>query len=129
MKLAIAVLPNGLVNTHLGRANKVAVVTADNKEIVGWEEFDVPFGQLHGGHGHQHHHDHHDHNHDHSHGHPAGHHEAIRDFMVEHNVDAVLAEHSGPGIVHLLGESNIKLVVVDVSGTAKEVVQRYINQI
>ncbi|CAM3568418.1 hypothetical protein TR75_02360 [Hydrogenibacillus schlegelii] len=103
MKMALAVLPNGRINPHFGRAKRLAIATVEGLEIVGWEEVESPFHHLHpghppgphgGGHGHDHDRDHphdhepepnhepghagaHDHHHDHDHGrghdHGAGH--------------------------------------------------------
>ena len=125
MKIALAVLPNGMVNSHLGRADKVAIATVENKEITNWEEYDVPFGKNHD----HHHHDNHNHNHEHGHGQGNKHHESIRDFLVQHNVDVILVEHSGPGIMAMLEEANVKMVVVDIRNKAKDIVQNYINQV
>lgn len=123
MKIALAVLPNGMVNSHLGRADKVAIATIEDKEIAKWEEFDVPFGKNHD------HHHHHSHEHGHDHGQGNKHHESIRDFLVSHNVDVILVEHSGPGILALLEEANIKMVVVDIRNKAKDIVENYIKQV
>lgn len=135
MKIALATLPNGLVNTHLGRANLISIATIEDKQIVNWEEIEVPFGENHDRHHNHEHHAHHGHGHDnhhhhhHEHGQGYNHQESIRDFMVEQGINIVLAEHSGPGIKMALENANIELVVVDIKGKAKEVVQRYIDSL
>jgi len=135
MKIALATLPNGLVNTHIGRADLISIATIEDKQIVNWEEIEVPFGENHDHLQHHQHHEHHGHDHEHHHNHEHGHgqgskhHDNIKDFMVEQGVNIVLSEHSGPGIKMALDGANIELVVVDINGTAKEVVQRYIDSL
>ncbi|MFV9510867.1 NifB/NifX family molybdenum-iron cluster-binding protein [Tepidibacillus sp. LV47] len=127
MKVAVAVLPNGMVNTHFGRANRLALATIENGQITKWEEVDVPFAQTHGDH--DHHHDHHDHHHhhDHEHHHHHAHHENIKNWLVEHGIDMVLVDHAGPGMQKVINETNIK-VIVGAKGNAREVVQAVIDQ-
>lgn len=130
MKVAVAVLPNGMVNAHLGRAKKIAIATVDNGQIAEWEEIEVPFADDHD-HQHQdhHHHDHDHHHHDHDHHHHSGHHEPLKDFMIENGVDYVLVEHIGPGMRAVFERTHVKLVIIDnINGKAKEVVQRFVDQ-
>jgi len=136
MKIAVAILPNGMVNAHLGHAKKIAFATVENKQIVGWEEVDVPFSvehdhHHHHDHHHYDHHHHHDHHHDHHghHHHHSGHHEPLKDFMVENGVDYILVEHIGPGMKAVFDHTDVKMVLIeDIKGKAKEVVQRFIDQ-
>lgn len=127
MKVAVAVLPNGMINAHFGRANKLAFATIENDQITNWQEVDVPFEDTHGDHDH-----HHDHNHDHEHGHghhhhSPGHHEGIKNFLVDSQVDVVLLDHAGPGMQKVMNETNIK-IVVGAKGSAKDSVQALIDQ-
>lgn len=127
MKVAVAVLPNGMVNAHFGRANKLAFATIENKQIISWEEVAAPFAETHG---HDHHHEHehgyhhHDHDHNHEHGH---HHQAIKNFLVEHQVDLVLLDHAGPGMQKVINETDIK-IVIGAKGNAKDAVQALADQ-
>ncbi|TCS83687.1 NifB/NifX family molybdenum-iron cluster-binding protein [Tepidibacillus fermentans] len=121
MKVAVAVLPNGKVNTHFGRANKLALATIENGQITKWEEVAVPFAETHGNHDH-----HHDHDHEHHH-HAPGHHEGIKNWLVDHEVDMVLLDHAGPGMQKVMSETDIK-IVVGAKGNAKEAVQALIDQ-
>jgi len=123
--VAIAVLPSGNVNAHFGNAKKVALATIEDKQIVNWEEVDVPFAKTHGGHSHDHHHHHHHEEHHHEHG--PGHVQAIRKFIVEHQVDLVLLDHAGPSIQKIRKDIDVK-VVVGAEGNAKEAVQALIDQ-
>ncbi|WP_339063671.1 NifB/NifX family molybdenum-iron cluster-binding protein [Tepidibacillus marianensis] len=123
MKVAVAVLPNGMVNAHFGRANKLALATIENGQISNWEEIEVPFAETHGDHdhGHDHNHDHHDHHH------APDHHEGIKNLLVEQEVDMVLLDHAGPGMQKVINETTIK-IVVGAKGNAREVVQAVIDQ-
>lgn len=137
MKIAVAVLPNGMVNAHFGRANRVAFAVVENKEIKEWTEEEAPFAAMHGEeHGHHHHdhhdhhhedHHHHDHHHEHEAGHRAKHQEVIKNYLVEHGVDLLLVDHAGPGLYKVLQETNIQ-VVTGAKGKAREVVQAAIDQ-
>lgn len=124
MKIAVAVLPNGMVNAHFGRADKLAFANIENGQITEWEEVSVPFAASHGDHGH--HHDH-DHQHEHGHHHASGHHESIKDFLVESGVNLVLLDHAGPGMKLVQEQTDIK-IVVGAQGNAKEAVQALIDQ-
>lgn len=132
MKVAVAVLPNGMINAHFGSAKKVALVNIESKEITSWEEVTVPFAETHGDEGHDHHHDHdhehdHDHHHHHHHHHAPGHVEGIMKFLVDQKVDLVLLDHAGPSIQKIRKNIEIKLVV-GASGNAREAVQALIEQ-
>lgn len=127
VKVAIAVLPNGMINAHFGRANKLAVATIENGQITKWEEVDVPFAETHGDHDH-HDHDHdHDHGHEHHHHHAPGHHEGIKNVLVQSGVDMVLLDHAGPGMQKVMNETDIK-IVVGAKGNARESIQALIDQ-
>lgn len=139
MKIAVAVLSNGMVNAHFGRANRIAFATVENKEIVDWKEEDAPFAAMHdeedhhdhGMHQHEDHHGdgehHHDHDHSHGHGHSGKHQETIKNYLVEHGVDLLLVDHAGPGLNRVLQETKMK-VVTGAKGKAREVVQAAIDQ-
>lgn len=130
MKIAIAILPNGMINSHMGRTKRVALAAIENGKIADWQEVDVPFGENHdhNHNHHDHHDDHHHHDHDHHH-HDHHHHDAIGDFMVENGVDTVLVEHVGPGIQHVLNRAKVNVAVVNSMGKAKDIVQEYIQGI
>ncbi len=125
MKVAVAVLPNGNINAHFGRANKLAIATVEEKQIAGWEEIEVPFASTHGEHNHDHEHDH-NHNHEH-HQHAPVHRESIKDFLVNHHVNVVLLEHAGPGMQLVQEQTDIK-IVVGAQGDAKSAIQALIDQ-
>ncbi|WP_028986760.1 NifB/NifX family molybdenum-iron cluster-binding protein [Thermicanus aegyptius] len=131
MKVAVAVLPNGMVNAHFGRANRIAFAVVEEKEIKEWTEEEAPFAATHGEDSHDHHpYDHDDHPHEHQHGHghhSANHQEIIKNYLVDHGVDLLLVDHAGPGLKRVLQETKIK-VVTGARGRAREVVQAVIDQ-
>ena len=125
MIVAVAVLPNGMINAHFGSANKVALVTIENKEVIKWEEVPVPFAKTHGE-DHDHDHDDHDHHHHHHH-HGPEHNRGIKKFLVENKVDLILLDHEGPSIRKIKQDIELK-VVIGAGGNAKEAIQSLIDQ-
>ncbi|MCY0897443.1 MAG: hypothetical protein OWU33_00670 [Firmicutes bacterium] len=107
MVVAIAVTDNEDVGGGWGRARNVAIATVDpNGEIRSWEVHAVHWDELHdsGGEG--------------------QHHARIARFLLDHQVQRVIAGHMGPGMVHMLEKMNID-VVVDVHGSAREAALKY----
>ena len=104
--MIIAVNVSGAaVGGGLGRAATMAVAIVDDGQVTSWQQFDVGWDVAHdqmdatgSGHG--------------------GHHATIVKFMREHQIEAVVAGHVGPPMVHTLGLMGIKVVTAD--GDAKQ---------
>jgi predicted Fe-Mo cluster-binding NifX family protein len=99
--VCIPVSQDGFVDPRWGRADRVAVAEVTADAIQSWHEFDVGWGQLHDS------------------GTEAGHHARIARFLKEHAVGAVVANHMGPPMEHMLGNMGIE-VHLGASGRASE---------
>jgi predicted Fe-Mo cluster-binding NifX family protein len=67
----------------------VAVTTVDEDGIVDWREFEVGWGSLHDA------------------GTEGSHHARIARFLLDHEVEAVVAYHMGPPMAHMLQKMGI----------------------
>jgi predicted Fe-Mo cluster-binding NifX family protein len=108
MIVCIPVTPEGSVAPGWGRADLVAVARVSANVIDAWQEFDVGWGRLHDS------------------GPEGGHHARIAGFLRQHEVEAVVAEHMGPPMEHMLGKMRIK-VHLGASGRAREAVLGALN--
>ena len=107
MVLCMPIAMNGQLGGGWGRAHDVVVAqVSESGDITQWEPVTVRWDELHdeGGEG--------------------QHHARIAKFLMEHHVKRVIAGHMGHGMHHMLGKMGID-VVVDVSGDARELAQRY----
>ncbi|MCY0878288.1 MAG: hypothetical protein OWU84_05050 [Firmicutes bacterium] len=107
MIVAMAVTENEDVGGGWGRARQVAVAdVGPDGSIRSWEVYSVHWDELHdsGGEG--------------------QHHARIARFLLDHQVQRVIAGHMGPGMRHMLEKMNIG-VTVDVHGPARELASRY----
>lgn len=91
MIVCIPVTEEGFVDPGWGRADRVAVAKVTANAIDDWQEFDVGWGRLHDS------------------GPEGGHHARIARFLTEHEVEAVIADHMGPPMEHMLGKMGIKV--------------------
>ena len=75
---------DGNIDPRWGRADWVAVAEVTDGEIVNWQEIEVSWNRLHdeGTHG--------------------SHHARIVKFLREHNIEAIVANHIGEGMVRML---------------------------
>ncbi len=103
MIVCIAVTTEGFVDPRWGRAERVAVARVGGNAIDSWYEFDVGWASLHDS------------------GTEGGHHARIARFLREHQVDAVVANHMGPDMEHMLGKMGIE-VRLGAAGRAREAV-------
>ncbi len=103
MVICVAVAGDGSVDPRWGRAHKVAIAAAAGGAIARWEEFEVSWDVLHDAA-------------------PEGaHHARVARFLREHAVEAVLAEHMGPGMVRMLETMGVA-VRLGVAGDARRAV-------
>jgi predicted Fe-Mo cluster-binding NifX family protein len=101
MIVCLAVTDDGFVDPRWGRADRVAVADVGANGIESWHEFDVGWDHLHDS------------------GPEGGHHARIARFLREHNVEAVVANHMGPPMGHMLGKMGIE-VRLGTAGRARE---------
>ena len=89
MIVAVAVTPEGLIDSRWGRAERVAVAAVSENEVTGWQEFEVGWASLHDS------------------GSEGSHHARVARFLQEHDVEAVVADHMGAGMEHMLAKMGI----------------------
>jgi predicted Fe-Mo cluster-binding NifX family protein len=103
MVVCVPVKTDGSIDPRWGRADRVAVAQVSAQGIVTWQEFDVGWSTLHdaGGEG--------------------AHHARVARFLLEHEVEAVVADHMGPGMLHMLEQMGLPIHLGAV-GDAREAV-------
>lgn len=105
MIVCIPVAGDGSTAATWGRARRVAVATAAaDGDIGGWQEFDVGWDTLH------------------DEGTEGAHHARVARFLIDHRIEAVVAEHMGPGMTRMLTTMGIQ-VVLAAHGDARETVR------
>ena len=103
MIVCIPVMSNGMVDPRWGRADSIAVVDVVDGKIENWQESDVSWSVLH------------------DEGTPARHHARVARFLLDNNVEVVIAHHVGDGMVRMLDTMGIGLHL-DAEGAAREAV-------
>ena len=103
MIVCVPVAPDGSVDPRWGRADRVAVAEVTAAGIDGWQEHDVGWGTLHDS------------------GPEGTHHARIARFLLDHDVEAVVANHMGGGMEHMLGKMRIA-VHLGAAGPARDAV-------
>lgn len=99
--VCVAITADGEVDPCWGWADRVAVADVTGAQIRGWQEFAVSWGALH------------------DQGTEGAHHARIARFLRDNQVQAVAAQHVGPGMERMLGSMVIR-VVTGVSGDARK---------
>jgi len=103
MIVCVPVDESGTVDPRWGRAGRVAVATVGGDAIVGWQEVDVGWDSLHDAGG------------------DARHHARVARFLLDHHVDAVVADHMGGGMCRMLDTMRIT-VHLGAAGDARSAV-------
>jgi len=85
MIVCVPVTTDGMVDPRWGRADRVAVADVVDCRIVSWQEVEVSWSRLH------------------DEGTPGSHHARVVSFLRGHQVEAVVANHIGDGMVRTLG--------------------------
>lgn len=101
MVVCVPLTPQGSIDPHWGRADRVAIARLNGNEIESWQEFDVGWGGLHDS------------------GSEGTHHARIARFLREQGVQVVVADHMGPPMQHMLWKMGIELHL-DASGSARQ---------
>ena len=101
MIVCLPVTDEGELDPSWGRAERVAVAEVGPDGILGWAEHDVGWGRLHDA------------------GSEGSHHARIACFLLDHEVEAVVASHMGAGMEHMLGKMGIR-VRLGAAGPARE---------
>jgi predicted Fe-Mo cluster-binding NifX family protein len=91
MVVCVPVTTEGLVDPRWGRADRVAITEVTGKGIGAWQEYDVGWNTLHDA------------------GTEGSHHARVARFLQDHHVEAVVANHMGPPMVHMLEKMGVKV--------------------
>jgi predicted Fe-Mo cluster-binding NifX family protein len=103
MVVCVPVAADGQVGQRWGRADRVAIAEIDRREIVRWQEIDVRWDVLH------------------DEGTEGSHHARVARFLIDHEVEQVVAGHMGDGMRQMLGKLGLT-VRVGASGDARSAV-------
>ena len=103
MIVCTPVTKEGLIDPRWGRADWIAVADVIGAEIVSWQEFEVSWSRLH------------------DEGAPGSHHARVVRFLREHQVEIVVANHIGDGMVRMLATMSLP-VHLGAAGAARAAV-------
>ena len=103
MVVCVPVAPDGQVGHSWGRAHRVAIAAVDRHEIVRWQEIDVRWDILH------------------DEGSEGSHHARVGRFLIDHEVEEVVAGHMGGGMRLMLVKMGLT-VRVGASGDARRAI-------
>ncbi len=103
MVVCVPVTVQGLIDPRWGRADRVAIADASSNGIADWQELEVGWGALHDG------------------GSEGSHHARVARFLRDHQVDAVVANHMGMGMMRMLEQMGLK-TYLGASGDARAAV-------
>jgi predicted Fe-Mo cluster-binding NifX family protein len=101
MVVCVPVTTEGLIDPRWGRADRVAIAEVTGDGIGAWQEYDVRWHALHDA------------------GTEGSHHARVARFLQEHHVEAVVANHMGKPMVHMLELMGVK-VWLGALGNARE---------
>jgi predicted Fe-Mo cluster-binding NifX family protein len=104
MIICAPVTKDGLIDPRWGRADWVAVADVLGSEIVSWQEHEVSWSRLH------------------DEGGPGSHHARVAKFLRDNQVEALVANHIGEGMVRMLDTMGLP-VHLGASGDARAAVQ------
>jgi len=98
MVICVPVTAEGWIDPRWGRADRVAIAETAGDGIANWQEFDVGWGTLHDA------------------GTEGSHHARIARFLLDHHVEAVVANHMGMPMVHMLQQMGLRIHLGAVGG-------------
>jgi predicted Fe-Mo cluster-binding NifX family protein len=104
MIVCAPVTKEGMIDPRWGKADWVAVAEVVDGEIVTWQEVEVSWSRLH------------------DEGAPGSHHARVATFLRGHQIEAVVADHIGPGMVKMLDTMNLP-VHLGAAGDARTAVR------
>lgn len=91
LTVCIPVTTEGLIDPRWGRADRVAITEVTAGRIGAWHEYEVRWDSLHDA------------------GTEGSHHARVARFLQEHQVQAVVANHMGEPMVHMLERMGVKV--------------------
>ena len=105
MVVCLPVTTEGVIDPRWGRAARVAITDLTDDGIEGWQEYEVGWQTLHDS------------------GTEGSHHARVARFLQEHHVEAVVANHMGEPMVHMLERMGVK-VWLGAGGDARQAAVR-----
>lgn len=103
MVVCVPVTTEGLVDPRWGRADRVALAAVTENGITDWQEHDVGWSSLH------------------DEGTEGSHHARVARFLRDHHVEAVVVDHMGAPMAHMLQRLGLR-VWLGAAGDAREAV-------
>jgi predicted Fe-Mo cluster-binding NifX family protein len=103
MILCVPVTNDDMVDPRWGRADRIAVAEVVNGEMTSWQEIEVSWSRLH------------------DEGTPARHHARVARFLKDHQIQTVVANHVGDGMVRMVNTMGLTLRL-DADGDARSAV-------
>ncbi len=103
MILCVPVTNDDMVDPRWGRADRIAVAEVVDGEITSWQEIEVSWSRLH------------------DEGTPARHHARVARFLKDHQIQTVVANHVGDGMVRMVNTMGLTLRL-DADGDARSAV-------
>ena len=104
MIICAPVTSEGMIDPRWGRTDWVAVADVVDGEIVTWQEIEVSWSRLH------------------DEGEPGSHHARVVKFLRDHDVEAVVANHIGDGMVRMFDTMGLP-AYLGAAGDARAAVQ------
>ena len=104
MIICAPVTNEGMIDPRWGKADWVALANVADGEIVSWQEVEVSWSRLH------------------DEGTPGSHHARVVTFLREHDVEAVVVNHMGDGMVRMLDTMSLP-VHMGAAGDARAAVK------
>ena len=101
MLVCVPVTVEGSIDPRWGCADRVAVAEVTEQGVASWQGFDVGWNQLHDA------------------ATEGSHHARIARFLRDNRVEAVVADHMGPPMAHMLDKMGLK-VRLGAMGDARE---------
>jgi predicted Fe-Mo cluster-binding NifX family protein len=89
--VCVPVTVDGLIDPRWGRASRVAIAEVTGHQIAQWHEYEVGWDTLHDA------------------GSEGTHHARVARFLQDQNVEAVVANHMGPPMAHMLDQMGLRV--------------------
>jgi predicted Fe-Mo cluster-binding NifX family protein len=93
MKVCVPVTHDGMTAPGWGRARSVAVAEVSDGQVMGWRTFDVGWDTAH------------------DEGPEGAHHARVARFLIDQSIEAVVAQHMGPGMTRMLSGMGVHCVL------------------
>jgi predicted Fe-Mo cluster-binding NifX family protein len=103
MLVCVPLTVDGSIDPRWGRADRLTTAHVTSRRVTVWQEFDVGWDALHDAAG------------------EGAHHARVARFLLDHHVEAVVANHIGPGMLRMLEQMEIP-IHLGAAGDARDAV-------